>query len=600
MLKLPFKLPAITRQKGKKLESGMLEKLQTFLRITKDDSPEFIGIVRTVLIISLVATIALLIFLGSFQGYQARPTIIVLGVLFLFMAASLFFVIRGNTLPAQISIPVALIASITVISFRADSIHDQAVIAYAFTIIIGGLLQGERGVFLTAGMASIGVIFLGYADITGMTTSNMASNTRPVDGFLISVILFAIAGVLNLIMKRLNDSLKRAKESEQEQILANRELKELQISLENRVEARTKELLETSSQLERRAKDMEAVSEISHSIATIQDMDVLLPTVTKLVSEYFGYYQVGVFLMDETGENLVLRAATSEGGQRLMARKFSLKAGTTSLVGFSASQGIPRVSQDVEHDSFFLAEPDLIQTKSEAVFPLQIGRKIFGVLDIESAETNMFSENDVKILGTLANQIAISIQNVRSFEETRQALAESTKIYQQFVQQGWKRITNETPNLGYHYSLTGIKPLNAPLTTPDTQATPNGKEWPPSAGQKPSADIAIPIQLRGHSIGVLNVRPTESTHKWDEDEVALIQAAADRVALALENARLLEDSQRRAAKERTIGEISSKINASIDLDGIWQTAAKELGLAISDSEIIVQFQASEGKYNESH
>jgi GAF domain-containing protein len=572
----------------------MLEKIQNFLRITKDDSPEFIRIVRTILIISLVATIALLVLLGGIQGNSINPvTITVLGVLFLFMAASLVFVLRGNTLLAQLSIPFVLVVSVTIISFGADGIHDQAVIAYALAIIIGGLLQGEWGVFLTAGMTSIGVIFLGIADMTGLTKNNLASNTRPEDGFIISVILFVIAGVLNLAMKRLNDSLKRAKENEQAQIEANRELKILQTSLEERVESRTRELQESSAQLERRAKDFEAISDVSRSMTSIQEVETLLPTVTHLISERFGFYHTGIFTLDETGEYAVLKSTNSEGGKRMMERGHKLKVEPDSLVGYASSRGLPRVALDVGEDAVFFENPDLPQTRSEIALPLIVGAETIGVLDVQSIEPGAFNDQDVNILSTLANQVATAIQNARSFEETRRALAESDRIYQQFVEQGWQRITGEKPNLGYQYSQAGLKPLDAPLNAPVAGAVSTGQESADFTEEKPAADMAIQIKLRGQSIGVLNIRSTDAAHKWDEDEIAMIQAAADRAALALENARLLEDSQRRASKERTISELSARISAATNMDTILQTAVEEIGHAIGSSEVSIRFQSQE-------
>jgi GAF domain-containing protein len=102
--------------------------------------------------------------------------------------------------------------------------------------------------------------------------------------------------------------------------------------------------------------------------------------------------------------------------------------------------------------------------------------------------------------------------------------------------------------------------------------------------------MSIPVKVRGQLIGILNVRPqTEQPEEWDPDEIALIQAAAERAALALENARLLEDSQRLASKERTIGEISTRISAATNMDTILQTAVEEIGHALGGSEVSIKF-----------
>jgi GAF domain-containing protein len=106
------------------------------------------------------------------------------------------------------------------------------------------------------------------------------------------------------------------------------------------------------------------------------------------------------------------------------------------------------------------------------------------------------------------------------------------------------------------------------------------------------AKMAIPIKLRGETIGIVNVR-SSLMRPWDQDEVDIAQAAADRVALTLENARLLSTAQRRAAKERTIGEISTRIGSLVDIDNILQTAAREMSQMLPGSEVVIQLQKKE-------
>jgi GAF domain-containing protein len=510
------------------------------------------------------------------------------GSLFLLLAVALILVRQGRNILARLLVPISLVVAITYIAFSGNSIHDSTINGYAIIIVISGLLLGERGLFIAAIMVVLGIIFLGLADMNGMTTTFMAQKTGYDDIGILSLLLITSASMLRLLLVRSNNSLRRARENERIQIDTNNALRTLQASLEERVNSRTKELQDKSAELGKYAQELEAVSEISSAMVSIQDLNMLLATVVNLVSERFGYYHTGIFILDEATQNLVLRAASSEGGQRMLMRRFNLKFGTESLVGFAASRGIPRISQDVEADLVFLPEPDLAATKSEAAFPLIAGKQIIGVLDIESTDKNPFTESEVKILSTLANQIAISTQNVRSFNETRRALANAEEIYQRFVEQGWRRITSEAANMGYMYSAKGVNQLNTPLSAPEIQsATASGKLV---VSQEETGSVAVPVKMRGQVLGVLNIRSTDETHKWDDDELALIQAAADRAALALENARLLDESQRRASKERTIGELTARISAATDINSILQTAVTEIGRTIGGSEVSIQFR----------
>jgi GAF domain-containing protein len=239
----------------------------------------------------------------------------------------------------------------------------------------------------------------------------------------------------------------------------------------------------------------------------------------------------------------------------------------------------------VGQDKAFLANPDLPETKSEAALPLQAGTQLIGVLDVQSTLPEAFSDRDVNILNTLANQVAISIQNARSFSETRRALAEAENIYQQFIQQGWKRISKELPNSGYRYSQDGT--LNALGEASKTELTSHDPELA-FVSQERVTILSIPIKLRGQAIGTMDIRSTELSRELDDDETAMIQATVERAALALENARLLEDSQRRATRERAIGEISSRISEKSEIDAILRSAAEELGKKLKDAEVTVE------------
>jgi GAF domain-containing protein/HAMP domain-containing protein len=323
------------------------------------------------------------------------------------------------------------------------------------------------------------------------------------------------------------------------------------------------QVADRTEKLEKRAAQLQTVANVARRIATVQDFDALLPDITKLVSEHFGFYHAGIFLIDEKGEYAVLRAANSEGGQRMLNRNHQLKLDSNSIVGFVTSRGESRIALDVGTDAVFFNNPDLPETRSEMALPLLTGRRVIGALDVQSTQPHAFTPEDISILTTLADQIAIAIENARLFSETRQALANSESTFALYVKQEWARFTNQVRNTAYTF---------------------DGKRTVPFEGIKKrengSAGISIPIKFRGQTLGTLDVASQNGKRQWTRDDISLLEAAADRVALALENARLLENAQRRASRERVIGEISSKIGAASDMDSILQTAVEELGRRI--------------------
>jgi GAF domain-containing protein len=367
---------------------------------------------------------------------------------------------------------------------------------------------------------------------------------------------------------------------------ANRELTAIQGTLEQRVEERTSELSQLHKQAERRAGQLLTVSEVARSIASIPDPDVMLPSIARIIADRFGYYHIGIFMIDAEGEYAVLRASNSDGGQRMLARNHKLRVGETGIVGYVAERGAPRIARDVGADAVFFANPDLPDTRSELALPLTISRAVIGVLDVQSTEPSAFTQEDVSVLSALADQVAVAIQNARLFSDTRKALEEVEEVSRRYVRQQWNR-TRLPAQFGYMYSGAEVNELGAPLDAPEVETA---LEYGELVNFEKRSTLAIPLKLRGETIGVINVRPDSDRRRiWSQDEINAIQTIADRAIVTLENARLLEDAMRRASKERTIAEISARIGALVDVDELLQMAASELGRVIPDAEVAVQF-----------
>ncbi|PWB78026.1 MAG: hypothetical protein C3F07_01575 [Anaerolineales bacterium] len=367
-------------------------------------------------------------------------------------------------------------------------------------------------------------------------------------------------------------------------------------SLEQRVTERTADVEMARSLSDKRARELQSVSEISRTISTEQRLDILLPLITRLVSERFNFYHVGIFFVDETRQFAHLQAANSEGGQRMLANGHRLELGF-GLVGDVAQTGRPRIALDVGSDAVFFDNPELPDTRSEMALPLNIRGRAIGVLDVQSTKPGAFSENDVNTLGILADQVAIAIENARLFTQTQQAREEAEALYGQILRQEWSAFEKQEPHIGYRRSAVGGKLLEAPVVTDEIRmAVENGRVIAIDAGDNGSHPaIAVPVKLRGQTIGVLNIKAPTKNRKWSQDEINLVQAVSDRLALALDNARLLHESQRRAAREAKIGEVSAKISASINMRNVLQTAVEELGRALPGSEVLIQFKDVDGE-----
>ncbi len=372
------------------------------------------------------------------------------------------------------------------------------------------------------------------------------------------------------------------------------QLQETLAGMESRVAERTADLEWARLLSEKRAQELQSISEISRLISSEQRLEVLLPLITRLVSEKFDFYHVGIFFVESTGRYAVLQAANSSGGLAMLARGHRLEVGQTGIVGSVALTGKPRIVLDVESDPIFFENPDLPDTRSEMSLPLSIRGKIMGVLDIQSIKPGAFTENDANTLGILADQIATALENARLFGQNQQALEEVQTLYRQYLRTEWLSFTRGETNIGYHQSLLGGNPLTTPVESEEIHnALKKGQVVVLDGGNGSGASIVIPVKLRGQTIGTLNIKAPTKNRKWNPDEINLVQAITDRLALALDNARLLQESQRRAAKEKKIGEVTAKIGASINMRNVLQTAVEELGHALPGSEVLIQFESQE-------
>jgi HAMP domain-containing protein len=211
------------------------------------------------------------------------------------------------------------------------------------------------------------------------------------------------------------------------------QLRTLISQLEDRVRARTRDIEDRNAALSNRARQLQTVSDVARQIVSAQELETLLGSVTHLISERFGFYHVGVFLLDEKREYAVLRAANSAGGQRMLARSHRLPVGKVGIVGFTTGTGQARIATDVGEDAVYFNNPALPETRSEMALPLSVGGQTIGALDIQSMRSNDFSENDIELFTTLADQVAIAIHNNRLYMQTLRALDEAQALHRQYL-----------------------------------------------------------------------------------------------------------------------------------------------------------------------
>ncbi|MBK7319924.1 MAG: GAF domain-containing protein [Anaerolineales bacterium] len=464
---------------------------------------------------------------------------------------------------------------------EVTSIEASIASTVHISLVISSALLSQRG-FLGLVILSTIATFTApfYSDISLIANSSeqLSANIGRTGGIVFSI------GMILYSIQVFRAYLDREKLKELTDI--NRELEDVKESLEQRIDLRTAELEKANQQVQERAARFQVISEISQEISANVDQKPkeLLNLITRSISEKLGFYHIGIFLLDKNREFAVLRAANSQGGQHMVERHHQLKVGGTGIVGYVAQAARPRIALDTGTDAVFFNNPDLPKTRSEIALPLKYGSKVIGVLDVQSTQQSAFKDEDANLLSTLANQIAIVINNIIIAEQ-----GDSGFAAQQFFQAN-KQQRKQGTESGFSYLSDGTIATARQLNDPATeQALASGETVvlaQPSRNIPPT--LAIPVKFRDQVIGIIHVQATEKNRRWTEDEVAMVQSISDRAALALENARLFEETVRRADQEETIAKVTTQIGASTDFKHILQTTIQELGQVLGVSRSFIQ------------
>ncbi len=563
----------------------------------EENSPKNLQMLRTILVFMIGLTVVTAIFIATQRNLPATLILLTLGAL---LFASYVLLQRGLAFPARFFPPLALLVAVFLIALRANGIHDSSLATFAFIVIFASLTMGQKGAVLFAGLTFLAILVISILEVSGIFANQLSAYTDLSDIVILGIIIpMGTASVQILLIRKLNKSIALAKKSAEEQRNVNAEIAQIQEHLEERIAERTLDLAKKSKELEeqlvsnqRRARQFQAVADVARYIAALQNLDVLFANITELISERFGYYHVGIFLNDEADFNSILRASNSPGGKKMLENNHRLKIGETGIVGNVAQTGLPHLALDTGGDNVFFNNPYLPETRSEMAVALKISEKIIGVVNIQSVEANAFSNEDTEVFTALADQIAIAIENTRLYESQQKSVAESETIYRQYLREGWGRLSNEENLTGYHYKLGSVTPLKIAIENPEfTQVMETGT-IKIDTETKDLLSLVVPIKLRGEVLGVLNIQQP-GNRNWTKDEIELVQAVADRVAISAENARLFEESQQRASQEQAIGEISAKLSSSVNLNTVLQTAVEELGRVLSGTDVAIQLLVTE-------
>lgn len=293
------------------------------------------------------------------------------------------------------------------------------------------------------------------------------------------------------------------------------------------------------------ALQMSVAAEIARATTSLLDLNELLSTSVELIRERFDFYYVGLFLVDEYRKWAVLRAGSGEAGKAMLRAGHKLAVADTSMIGWCIVHAEPRIALDVGDEAIRFQNPFLPDTHSEMAIPLISRGTVIGAMTVQSRRVAAFSAQDVEILRIIADQLGNAITNSRLFAEVQAHLEELQLSQRRYLRSAWSEIAPTLPGYVYEHHTDSFTPLDtaAPrLPEPTGSEAPHG---PPGDAPMAPASMAltVPIALRDEVIGTLELYDAAGPRAWSADETDLVTEVVNQAALALENARLFEQTQ---------------------------------------------------------
>jgi GAF domain-containing protein len=338
------------------------------------------------------------------------------------------------------------------------------------------------------------------------------------------------------------------------------EFSEAQTQVSQSLAALREERNNLEIRVQERTQQLRRINEVERAVAAILNINEILPLAAKYIQNEFGFYCTAVYILDPSGEWVEMREAVGEAGKLLKDRKHRINVNGRNLIAqvIRSKTGLI-LSDNAQIQNEYPLFP---YTRSLILVPLVAGDSILGALEMHSSKEGEFLPQDLDAFQNMANGISISIENARLFQEAEQSVTEMQATQRQYLETRWSSLASQR-NLHYALGDTEHSPINP---------------------------LEVPLELRNQIIGEILA---SGAGEWTQEQKTLIETIALQATLALENARLVEESQVTAAQERLTNDIIAKIWSAPNMDAILQTVARELGRNLEASEVEVEISMDE-------
>lgn len=324
-------------------------------------------------------------------------------------------------------------------------------------------------------------------------------------------------------------------------------------------------------QVKERTKDLSLSMEVGQQSAAIREEEELLPRITQFIRDQFDLYYVQVYYVDDVRKNLVLRQGTGDVGKLLLDRHHKLPIGVGSIVGQVAASGQSIVVSNTELSDIHKPNPLLPETRSELAVPLVVENVVLGVLDMQDGTAHKFTKENVTVFEAMATQLAIAIDGARQWTAAQESQKRAEQILRQLTRDAWGKVLADeyhATKIRYAYNLSTLSAVKNPM--------------PPS-----ESDVHVPIEIQGQTMGYLSLKLPEGQSETG-DETLILEAVSQQLAQKIENLRLFEDTQRNAWRNQVIGETTSKVWSSAEVETVMKSAIEALGNELDASDVVIR------------
>jgi GAF domain-containing protein len=454
-----------------------------------------------------------------------------------------------------------------------------SLIGFAITVTIAGSLIGYLAAIAFALIGVLTFVFTAWAQINVLLPPPLIMETSAI------VITFGAAvGLLLLVLLNWLSNREMLRALDVERSISD-QLQTQSHELEEMVAVRTRGLV-------RRAVQLQTTSDIAKLATEMTEPDSLMSQAVELIRERFGFYHVSIFLMDETGNWANLAASTGEAGQKMIARRHRLAAGSASIIGWVTSNRLPRVALNVDQDPFHFKNPLLPDTSAEMAVPLLVGQRMIGALDVQSTEAEAFDEDDVRALEGIASELAVAIDRARVQREMQDRLDRMQRSAMSEIRDAWARVGRSGATPTIHLSPQGeLVPADESRFNLIDNVVTEGRTIVSADG----SEIGVPIRVRGEMIATLSAKHPQPSEIWTEDDIALIEAIASQAALSLESARQRDEEQRRVTELEVLNRVSQAVSQMLRLDTLYRIVHRQINQVLGETDMMIALYDDEEK-----